>query len=167
MMSILLISLGFICCLVGLIGSVLPVVPGLIISWLGILLLFWVPEVEVSSSLLWITLAVTLLILILDYIIPILGTKKLGGSKFGMYGAGVGLVVGFIAPIPLGILIGPFVGAYLGEVVFAKKASRPALKAALGSFLGFLTSTVLELMASLSFFVIFMYKLIQYKAVLF
>jgi uncharacterized protein YqgC (DUF456 family) len=166
-MSILLVSLGFICCLVGLVGSVLPVVPGLIISWLGILLLFWVPEVEVSSSLLWITLAITLVILILDYIIPILGTKKLGGSKFGMYGAGVGLVVGLIAPIPLGILIGPFVGAYLGEVVFAKKASQPALKAALGSFLGFLTSTVLELMASLSFFVIFMYKLIQYRAVLF
>jgi hypothetical protein len=166
-MSILLISLGFICCLVGLVGSVLPVVPGLIISWLGILLLFWVPEVEVSSSLLWITLAITLVILILDYIIPILGTKKLGGSKFGMYGAGVGLVVGLLAPIPLGILIGPFIGAYLGEVVFAKKASQPALKAALGSFLGFLTSTVLELMASLSFFVIFMYKLIQYRAVLF
>lgn len=166
-MSILLISLGFICCLVGLVGSVLPVVPGLIISWLGILLLFWVPEVEVSSSLLWITLAITLVILILDYIIPILGTKKLGGSKFGMYGAGVGLVVGLLAPIPLGILIGPFIGAYLGEVIFAKKASQPALKAALGSFLGFLTSTVLELMASLSFFVIFMYKLIQYRAVLF
>jgi uncharacterized protein YqgC (DUF456 family) len=166
-MSILLVSLGFICCLVGLVGSVLPVVPGLIISWLGILLLFWVPEVEVSSSLLWITLAITLVILILDYIIPILGTKKLGGSKFGMYGAGVGLVVGLLAPIPLGILIGPFIGAYLGEVIFAKKASQPALKAALGSFLGFLTSTVLELMASLSFFVIFMYKLIQYRAVLF
>jgi hypothetical protein len=166
-MSILLVSLGFICCLVGLVGSVLPVVPGLIISWLGILLLFWVPEVEVSSSLLWITLAITLVILILDYIIPILGTKKLGGSKFGMYGAGVGLVVGLLAPMPLGILIGPFVGAYLGEVIFAKKASQPALKAALGSFLGFLTSTVLELMASFSFFVIFMYKLIQYRAVLF
>jgi len=166
-MSILLVSLGFICCLVGLVGSVLPVVPGLIISWLGILLLFWVPEVEVSSSLLWITLAITLVILILDYIIPILGTKKLGGSKFGMYGAGVGLVVGLLAPIPLGILIGPFIGAYLGEVIFAKKASQPALKTALGSFLGFLTSTVLELMASLSFFVIFMYKLIQYRAVLF
>jgi uncharacterized protein YqgC (DUF456 family) len=166
-MSILLISLGFICCLVGLVGSVLPVVPGLPISWLGILLLFWVPEVEVSSSLLWITLAITLLILILDYIIPILGTKKLGGSKFGMYGAGVGLVVGLLAPIPLGILIGPFVGAYLGEVIFAKKASQQALKAALGSFLGFLTSTVLEVLASLSFFVIFMYKLIQYRAVLF
>ena len=166
-MSIFLISLGFICCLIGLIGSVLPVVPGLIISWLGILLLFWVPEVEVSSSLLWITLAVTLLILILDYIIPILGTKKLGGSKFGVYGAGVGLVVGLLSPIPLGILIGPFIGAYLGEVVFAKKASQSALKAALGSFLGFLTSTVLELLASLSFFVIFIYKLIEYRAVLF
>jgi len=166
-MSIFLISLGFIACLVGLVGSVLPVVPGLPISWLGILLLFWVPEVEVSSSLLWITLAITLLILILDYIIPILGTKKLGGSKFGMYGAGVGLVVGLLAPIPLGILIGPFIGAYLGEVIFAKKASQPALKAALGSFLGFLTSTVLEVLAGLSFFVIFMYKLIQYRAVLF
>jgi hypothetical protein len=166
-MSIFLISLGFICCLIGLIGSVLPVVPGLVISWLGILLLFWVPEVEVSSSLLWITLAVTLLILILDYIIPILGTKKLGGSKFGVYGAGIGLVVGLLSPIPLGILIGPFIGAYLGEVVFAKKARQPALKAALGSFLGFLTSTVLELLASLSFFVIFIYKLIEYRAVLF
>jgi hypothetical protein len=162
-MSILLISLGFICCIVGIIGSFLPVLPGLPISWIGILLLYFVPEVEISSNLLWITLSVTVVIFILDYLIPMLGVKKFGGSKYGMYGAGIGLVVGLFTPIPLTVLIFPFLGAYIAELVFSKMKSQQALRAAFGSFIGFLASTFVELIGALAFIIIFCYKLIQYR----
>ncbi|SDG64156.1 DUF456 domain-containing protein [Psychroflexus sediminis] len=166
-MSILLISLGFICCIVGIIGSFLPVLPGLPISWIGILLLYAVPEVEVSSSMLWITFAITFVIFILDYIIPVFGVKKYGGSKYGMYGAGIGLVVGIFTPIPLSVLVFPFLGAYIAELYYSKKGSQQALRAAFGSFIGFLTSTFIEFMGALAFLIIFSYKLIQYREFLF
>lgn len=166
-MSILLISLGFICCIVGIIGSFLPVLPGLPISWLGILLLYIVPEVDMSSKMLWITLGITLVIFILDYIIPMFGVRKFGGSKYGMYGAGIGLVVGIFTPVPFTVLIFPFLGAYLAELYYSKKGSQQALRAAFGSFVGFLASTFIEFMGALAFFVIFTYKLIQYREFLF
>lgn len=166
-MSILLISLGFICCIVGIIGSFLPVLPGVPISWLGILLLYFVPEVDLSTSLLWITLGITVFIFVLDYLIPILGIKKFGGSKYGMYGAGIGLVVGVFTPIPFGVLIFPFLGAYLAELIISKMESRQALKAAFGSFIGFLASTFIEFMATLTFAIIYTYQLLQYRELLF
>lgn len=165
-MSILLISLGFICCIVGLIGSFLPVLPGLPISWIGILLLYFVPEVEVSSNLLWITFGITVVIFILDYVIPMFGVKKYGGSKYGMYGAGVGLLVGIFTPIPLTVLVFPFLGAYIAELYFSRKGSKQALRAAFGSFIGFLASTFIEFMGALAFLIIFSYKLIQYRELL-
>lgn len=166
-MSILLISLGFICCIIGIIGSLLPVLPGLPISWLGILLLYFVPEIEISSSLLWITFAITVIIFILDYLIPLLGINKYGGSKYGMYGAGIGLVVGLFTPIPFDFIIFSFLGAYLAEVIFSKMESNQALRAAFGSFIGFLASTFIEFMGALSFGIIFTYQLIQHRAFLF
>lgn len=166
-MSILLISLGFVCCIVGIIGSFLPVLPGLPISWLGILLLYVVPEVDISTRMLWVTFAITLVIFILDYIIPMLGVKKFGGSKYGMYGAGIGLVVGIFTPIPFTVLIFPFVCAYIAELYYSKKGSQQALRAAFGSFIGFLASTFIEFIGALAFIVIFCYKLIQYRAFLF
>lgn len=166
-MSILLISLGFVCCIVGLIGSFLPVLPGLPISWVGIFLLYLVPEIEIGSQLLWITFAITVVIFILDYVIPLFGVKKYGGSKYGMYGAGVGLVVGLFIPIPLSVLIVPFIGAYIAELIYSKKGSGQALRSAFGSFIGFLASTFIEFMGALTFTCIFIYKLIQYRELLF
>jgi uncharacterized protein YqgC (DUF456 family) len=166
-MSILLISLGFICCIVGIIGSLLPVLPGLPISWLGILLLYFVPEIDLSSNLLWITLGITIFIFVLEYLIPIMGIKKFGGSKYGMYGAGVGLVVGLFTPIPFSILAFPFLGAYVAEIIFSKMENKQALRAAFGSFIGFLASTFIEFMAALTFAIIFSYQLIQSRDLLF
>jgi uncharacterized protein YqgC (DUF456 family) len=166
-MSILLISLGFVCCLVGIVGSFLPVLPGLPISWLGILLLYLVPEVDLSTKTLWITLGLTILIFILDYLIPILGTRKFGGSKYGMYGAGIGLIVGVITPIPFSILAFPFLGAYIAEITFSKMESKKALRAAFGSFIGFLASSFIEFMAALIFAYIYTRHIFQYRELLF
>jgi len=166
-MSILLISIGFICCLVGIVGSFLPVMPGLPISWLGILILYFVPEIDLSSQLLWITFGVSLLIFALEYLIPLFGIKKFGGSKYGVYGAGIGLVVGLFTPIPLSALVFPFLGAYVAEVTFSKMESKQALRAAFGSFIGFLASTFIEVVAAIIFAFIFTYQVLQFRTHLF
>ena len=81
-----------------------------------------------------------------------MGTKKFGGSKAGMWGTTIGLIVGIFAPIPFGILIGPFVGAYIGEVMFNKTEGPQAFKAAIGSFIGFLGSTFIKFVATVAVF---------------
>jgi uncharacterized protein YqgC (DUF456 family) len=97
-----------------------------------------------------IMLAIAILVTILDYVIPALGTKKFGGTKYGIWGTTIGLLVGLISPIPFGFLIGAFAGAYFGEMMHEKDTQR-ALRAAFGSFIGFLGSTFLKLIVGIVF----------------
>lgn len=164
-MELLILIVGLICCVLGLIGSVLPVLPGLPLSWLGLLLLYLIPEVPMDYWLLGITLGVTVLLFVLDYVIPAQGTKRFGGSKAGAIGATVGLVIGLF--FPLGILIGPFLGALVGELVINQTETDKALKAAFGAFLGFLASTFINGFAALIFLGLFSYKAWAFRAVIF
>ncbi|WP_306420502.1 DUF456 domain-containing protein [uncultured Tenacibaculum sp.] len=166
-MDILLTFLGFIFICLGIIGSFLPVLPGPITGWVGLLLLHLIKAIPQNWTFLGITLFVALAIFILDYFIPALGTKKFGGSKYGAYGTTIGLIIGLLSPIPFGILIGAFSGAFLGEVVFDGKDTNKALKASFGAFLGFLASTGIKFIAASIFFVLFFVKLWEYKAAIF
>ena len=147
-MDITLAVLGAALVLVGFLGSVLPIIPGPPISWAGLLLLKWTDYVNdhgaAYENALWILLFFVILVTILDYVVPIMGTKKYGGSKRGVWGATIGVVVGLFFG-PLGIIIGPFLGAYIGEITTGKK-DREALRAAWGSFMGFLLGVGLKLM---------------------
>ncbi len=147
-MDITLAVLGAALVLVGFIGSVLPIIPGPPISWAGLLILKWTDYVDdhgaAYENALWILLFFVILVTILDYVVPIIGTKKFGGSKRGVWGATIGVVVGLFFG-PLGIIIGPFLGAYIGEITTGKK-DREALRAAWGSFMGFLLGVGLKLM---------------------
>ncbi len=165
-MDIFLVILGFALMLVGIIGSFLPILPGPPISWLGILVLHLTSVVPKDYWILGSTLAVALVIWVLDYIIPIIGAKKFGGTKAGMIGTAVGLVLGIIIPIPGGIIIGPFVGALVGELT-TKVDQKTALKAAFGSFLGFLTGTFLKFVVSILFLVLYISITWDYKEELF
>ena len=165
-MTILLISLAVICLVIGIIGSVLPVLPGVPISWLGLLFFYIIPGIEIDYWFLGITLVVAIAIYALQIAIPAMGTKKYGGSKAGMIGTTIGLIVGIFAPIPFAILIGPFIGAFIGEIV-NKSDSKTALRAAYGSFIGFLASTFMEFMVALIFFILFLYKGWSYREFLF
>lgn len=166
-MDIILVALGFVLCIVGIIGSLLPVLPGPPISWLGLLMLYLTEAIEMNYTLLGITLAVAIIVFVLDYIIPAAGTKKFGGSKAGAIGTTLGLILGIILPIPFGILIGPFLGAFLGELIFNKSTSSIALKAAWGSFVGFLASTFMKFFAACVYLGIFIYVTFEYREVLF
>lgn len=163
-MELFLIVIALILMLLGILGSFLPVLPGPITSWFGFLLLYFSPLVEVSKTFLSITLVIAILIWILDYFIPAMGTKKFGGSRAGMIGSTVGLLAGLFSPIPGGIIIGPFLGALFGEML-NKADSKTALKAAFGSFLGFLTSTFIKFVVAIIYFGFFVSILWGHKSI--
>ena len=166
-MDIILLVLGFLCMLIGILGSILPVLPGVPISWLGLLLLYLSPSLGFDWTFVSITGIVAIGLYILDYVIPAMGTKKFGGSKAGAWGTTIGLIVGIFVPIPFGILIGPFLGALIGELIFNKTEGKLAFKAAIGSFIGFLASTFMKFMASLVYLGLFVYKVWQHWDVFF
>jgi hypothetical protein len=126
---------------------VLPVIPGPPLSYIGLLLLHFTEKFQFSERFLIIWAIVTAAVYALDYIIPAWGTKKFGGSKRGVWGSIIGLVIGLFFFPPFGIIIGPFLGAVVGELT-AGKDSAAALKSGFGSFLGFLAGTLLKLITS-------------------
>lgn len=146
---------GLVLCLLGIAGSFIPVIPGPITSWFGIFILQQSQRIQIDQSLLYFFLLIAAVIFLLDYLIPALSTKKFGGSKKGIAGATLGLVVGlFLGPI--GLLLGPFMGAYFGERLHGSN-NKVALKAAWGSFLGLITGFILKfviafLLCSYAFF---------------
>lgn len=163
----LLLIIGFICVLLGIVGSLLPVLPGPSISWLGILLLYLTKALPMNYWVVGITLLITIILSVLDYMIPAKGTKRFGGSKYGIWGTNIGLVVGLLTPIPFGFLIGPFLGAFLGELVFDQDNHSRALKAATGSLLGFLASTFIQFLVCVLFLSLFVSLVWQNKTLLF
>ena len=154
-MDTFLLIVGFLFVLLGIIGSFLPVLPGPITGWVGLLLLHLTKPVPMSYTFLGITLAIAIVIWILDYTIPAMGTKKFGGTKYGSVGTTIGLIIGLIAPIPLGFVIGAFLGAFIGELIHDHMDFNKAIKGAVGSFLGFLASTTLKFIVSLIFLGLF------------
>jgi uncharacterized protein YqgC (DUF456 family) len=140
-MDLLLLILAFLCLIIGFLGALLPL-PGPPLSFAGLLLLEFSTYADFSSTLLWSLGILTAVVTVVDYYIPIWGLKKFGGSKMGMWGSMIGLLVGMFLG-PWGIFIGAFVGGLLGELV-AGRDSATATRAAFGSFIGFLFGIVLK-----------------------
>ena len=137
--------LGILFMLAGIAGSIIPLLPGPPLSYVGLIIQQFKSEPPFSTKFLVYWAVIVIGISILDYIIPLYGTKKFGGSKYGMWGCTAGLIVGIFFT-PWGIIAGPFLGAFIGELI-ASNQSGKALRAALGSFVGFLFSTLLKLVA--------------------
>lgn len=144
-MDIFLIILGSLCLLVGILGCVLPVLPGVPVAYVGLLLLQLTDRVQFSWQFLVIWAIVVVMIQLLDYFVPAWGTKRFGGSKWGVWGSAIGMLVGLFFG-PWGIILGPFVGAVLFEL-FDGKNARAALRAGWGSFVGLLAGTILKLIS--------------------
>lgn len=142
-MDTLWMIIGSLFLLAGFIGCLLPMLPGPPLAYVGLLIqqLRSSPVFTTKQLLIWLT--VVAVVTLLDYWIPIYGTKKFGGTKSGIWGATIGLLFGFFLG-PWGIVMGPFIGAFVGELL-ADQSSDKALKAAWGSFVGFLLGTVLKL----------------------
>lgn len=148
-MNTFLIIIAFLCLAIGVAGAVVPGLPGPPISWIGLLLAGFTPWVETSTALLITTAAVAAVITVLDYVIPSLSTKHFGGSKYGIWGCNIGLLLSVFG-LPFGpqglfgVILWPFVGALIGEYIKSREF-HPALKAAWGAFVGFLGSTLMKL----------------------
>ncbi|MBC2844214.1 DUF456 domain-containing protein [Winogradskyella flava] len=165
-MELFLVLVGLLLMLLGIVGSFLPIIPGPLTSWVGLLVLHYTDGVQLSQTFLIVTLLVAIFIYILDYIIPAIGTKRFGGSKSGMIGTTLGLVIGLLSPIPFGIIIGPFVGALVGEMIHRNDMEK-AIKAAFGSFLGFVASTFLKFIVAIIFLGFFIAKLSEHNTSLY
>ncbi len=145
-MDLFLIIIAGLLLVTGFLGSILPILPGIPLSYAGILLLHFTDKYQFSSEFLILWAVIVVAIQVLDYYIPVWGTKKFGGSKSGIRGSVIGLLFGMFLG-PFGIVLGPFVGALVGELL-AQKATPDALKAAFGAFLGFIIGTVSKLIVA-------------------
>lgn len=143
-METFLIILGGILLAAGFIGSILPVIPGPPISYLGLIALHFTEQYSFAAKLLVIYGILAVLVVILDTLIPIYGTKHFGATKYGTWGSAIGALVGVIFFPPFGILVGPFLGAFVGESL-AGKDKHDAFRAGIGSFIGFLAGTFIKL----------------------
>jgi uncharacterized protein YqgC (DUF456 family) len=151
-MTYIIIVLAILLGIIGIIGAIVPGLPGTPLSYLGILILIFLPNFPINLTYLIVMGVIAVIITILDYVIPIIGTKKFGGTKLGVRGSTIGLIISlFVLPVLgitigpfgiFGIILGPFLGAYIGEMMAGNKDN--AMKAAIGSFVGFLAGTLLK-----------------------
>jgi uncharacterized protein YqgC (DUF456 family) len=146
-MDLLWIILGGFLMVVGIIGCVLPLLPGPPLCYLGLLVQQLKEADPFSSRFLWIWAGITAVVVILEYVIPLYGTRRFGGTKYGMWGCAIGVVAGIFLG-PLGLIVGPFVGALIGELIGNAQTDK-AIRAAFGSFVGFVAGTLLKLIACL------------------
>lgn len=141
------IILGGICILAGIAGCILPGLPGPPISYAGLIILQLTSKKPFTTDLLVIYGGLTVLVTVLEYIIPVYGAKKFHGSKFGIYGSAIGLIIGLFIMPPFGIIIGTFIGAFAGELAGGRNIGG-ALTASIGSLIGFITGTLIKLVLS-------------------
>jgi uncharacterized protein len=139
------IIIGIVLMLIGIAGSILPLLPGPPVCYIALLLQQFREEKPFSFQFLLIWGVITAAVILLDYLVPMYSTKKFGGSKYGVWGCALGFIAAFWLG-PWGIIIGPFIGALIGELI-ANQDSQQALKAAIGSFVGFLFGSLIKLVA--------------------
>ena len=149
-----MVVMGGILVFLGILGGFLPVLPGPPLGFAGLLLLHFTSLAEFSVTFLVVMGVIVLLVSILDYLVPILGTKRFGGSRLGVVGCVVGLLLGIFIFPPFGIIIGPFLGAIIGELINGDDLNK-AVKSGFGSFLGYVFGTGIKL--ALSFVMAYFY----------
>lgn len=157
--------IGALLVLAGVVGCFLPIIPGPPLSYVGILLLHFTSRCDFTLFTL-ISMGIAMVVVtVLDFIVPAWGTKKMGGSKWGVRGCSLGLIVGLFVP-PWGIFFCPFIGAFVGELLYAKKhpdveSEHSPFVMALGSFVGLLFGIFLKLAYSCFALFLFVKELIM------
>ncbi len=146
--DILILVLAVLLQIAGLVGCFVPVLPGPLLNFAGLWILDYTRWADFSLSFILLFLFLALAAQIIDTVIPLWGTKKYGGSRWGIRGATIGLLIGFLFFPPFGILLGPFFGALIAEYLHGRNTQQ-AMRSAWGSLMGFLAGTGLKLMVSL------------------
>lgn len=152
-MDITLSVAAFILAIIGLIGCIVPVIPGIILSYAGLLCAYFCSYSEIETPTIWIWLGITAIVSLIDYLLPAYMTRIFGGSRAGVIGATIGVFAGFFFFPPIGIIVGPFFGAVLGELINDKQDVARAFRVGVGSFLAFIVGTGVKLAAAIGMFI--------------
>ena len=147
-MEIGLIIIALVASIVGLVGVVVPVLPGTLLSFVGLLCAYFVTGSTITMTQLVVCGIMSLIVILLDYLLPGYFTKAFGGTKAGITGATIGTFVGLLFGLP-GIILGPFFGAVIGEMVSSNQDIDKALTIGLGSLLSFLVGSGIKLIVGL------------------
>ena len=150
-MDITLAIIGLIMGIVGLLGVIIPVLPGTILSYIGLLAVYFIGDGSISTLQLVICGIISVVVVVLDYILPGYFSKMFGGTKYGITGATIGTILGMFFGIA-GIILGPFIGAVVGEMIGKKIDLSQALKVGLGSMMAFFAGTGLKLIVGVYIF---------------
>lgn len=153
-MDVFLSISAFVLAFIGIAGCIIPVLPGVVLSYAGLLCAYGCSHTGLTPNDLWIWLAVTVAVTAVDYVLPAYMAKLFGGSRSGMIGATIGAVAGFFIFPPIGILLGPFAGAVAGELLHDGSNSGRAFRVGFGSFLSFIVGTGLKLGASIGILIL-------------
>ncbi|MBR3500032.1 MAG: DUF456 domain-containing protein [Bacteroidales bacterium] len=129
----------------GIIGSIVPGIPGPPLSWVGLFLQYLAKgDDPVSTTTLIIFLVAATVVTVLDYVLPPTFTRALGGHKAAATGAVIGLFVGMFLT-PIGMIMGSILGAFIAELVVEDRGVWESFKASIGAFLGFIITTGMKL----------------------
>ncbi|MFM1877074.1 MAG: hypothetical protein RL266_2811 [Bacteroidota bacterium] len=141
----------------GILGCIVPALPGPLLSWLSLFLFFLLPEHEISATTLFVTGLFMAAVTVLDYVVPILGAKRFGSSREGVIGGTIGIVAGLFFFPPIGIILGPLVGTVVGDLIAGGTFTK-ALNSGLGSMIGFIVGTSIKLIYSIAVLIMFTIK---------
>ena len=164
-MDILIILISVFLLLIGLVGCIVPALPGPPISFLGILILHFFSSYDIPSTTIWILAAIVSVITFLDYWLQVYGVKKFGGGRKAINGTILGLILAIfwsvsggllmLPTIPFSIIIFPFIGAFIGAKMEVKEDTNRAIKIAIGAVIGFIGGTVLKFTISIYIIILF------------
>lgn len=148
--------------LVGILGTFLPVLPGLLLSLCGLLIYKFGTDSSLSMAYIWIFVFLTLLSIILNYVIPARTNRKYGGTRWGSAGSVIGTILGmFFIPVPFGFLIGMFLGVFVGELLHDANDKKKAWNSTKGALIGFLYGTGFNFMVGLAMFLVVLIDILK------
>ncbi|UOE39018.1 DUF456 domain-containing protein [Chryseobacterium oryzae] len=153
--------LSIVLLILGILGTFLPILPGLVLSLAGLLIYKYGTDADLSMIYIWAFLILTLASVVLNYVIPAKTTKKYGGTRWGSIGSVIGTIVGMFLPIPLGFLVGMFAGVFIGELLHDSKDFTKAWKSTKGAFIGFIYGTGFSFVVGVAMFLVVVLNVIN------
>ena len=145
----------------GLLGTFLPVLPGLLLSLCGLLIYKFGTDAPLPMAYVWIFSALTVVSIILNYVIPARTTRKYGGTRWGSIGSVIGTFAGmFFIPIPFGFLIGMFLGVFAGELLHDARDKKKAWNSTKGALIGFIYGTGFNFIVGLAMFLVVIFDML-------
>lgn len=157
--------INFVCILLlflGILGTILPALPGLVLSLAGLLIYKYGTDADLSMIYIWVFVLLTLASIVLNYVIPAKTNQKYGGTRWGSIGSITGTIVGFFLPIPLGFLVGMFAGVFIGELLHDSKDTKKALRSTKGAFIGFIYGTGFSLVVGIAMLMVVVLDMINF-----